>query len=379
MFFKRPQLHQPTRPRIFNPITRFFMWASKTDVDLVSLATWWARSTQVAMGFFVCVTAALAFVAAYYTVGAFTTNQVLTVSLAVGWMIFIFFADREIVGYLNIDNRSASPMWFRILLALGIGISVAIPMELMLFQERIDQQIKRKYLDDNKDALGDYKARENQLDGRRQGLQKQLSELRSQQSSWGKIMDDEIVGRATTGRSGLSGEGPAFRNAQEQQLAVRRQMQDTRNDLAALEKDQQRADSQFTKQETPQITNFVTRYEAMDAVTSDSWPLRKLSWLITLVFILIDVFPAVMKTLTPFSDYIHLVVADMRENIARVDAISDRNYSVAVEDPTWPEPSVAEKFSRVRFSLPPAPEERPTPSANKRRREREAVYETTRR
>ena len=65
-----PQIYRPRRSD-FNPITRVFLWASKTDHELCSLASWWATSTQVALGVFVCLTALLAFASANYLMKTF--------------------------------------------------------------------------------------------------------------------------------------------------------------------------------------------------------------------------------------------------------------------------------------------------------------------
>ena len=59
---------------------------------------------------------------------------------------------------------------------------------------------------------------------------------------------------------------------------------------------------------------------------------------------------ALLKMLTPAVDYQHLVNAEIRENVARIDEISDRNYRLAMENPEVPRLSVAEKFTIVRYT-----------------------------
>ena len=75
-----------------------------------------------------------------------------------------------------------------------------------------------------------------------------------------------------------------------------------------------------------------------------------LSWVVTLTLIFMDMTPALLKLLTPHSDYNHLVKAEIRENRARIDELGDRNYRLAMENPEIPELSVSEKFTRVRYS-----------------------------
>ena len=88
----------------------------------------------------------------------------------------------------------------------------------------------------------------------------------------------------------------------------------------------------------------------MDRVVHSSDALFRLSWVVTLTLILIEMTPALLKLLTPHVDYHHLVKAEIRENITRIDEISDRNYRLAMEHPEVPELSVSEKFTIVRYS-----------------------------
>ena len=62
--------------------------------------------------------------------------------------MFIFFLDREIVG--GIDKSTAV---VRPLLALFIGMLAAIPVELWVFEARVDQELQRQYREDNKEQL----------------------------------------------------------------------------------------------------------------------------------------------------------------------------------------------------------------------------------
>ena len=75
--------------------------------------------------------------------------------------------------------------------------------------------------------------------------------------------------------------------------------------------------------------------------------------MITLALTLVEMTPALLKILTPHVDYHHLVQAEIRENVARIDEISDRNYRLAMENPEVPRHSVAEKFTIVRYTRIP--------------------------
>jgi hypothetical protein len=339
----------PAPAPVRNPLAMMLFWLSKTDTRLVSVCSRWAMATQAAFGVFVLFTAALAFGAAYYTLSTLNAPGWLIPWMALGWSLFVATCDREIAGSLDKTTAIVRPV-----LALFLGTLTAIPIELYVFQERIDQQLQRQYREDNKQQLERLEATESQLDQRRAGMESTLAELRKQDTDWGRIMDQELAGRSGPGRTGLSGAGPVFENAQTQQAAVRQRMREVRQDLDQMERtlpeERRRLEGGFRREEVGRVTNFVTRYEALDKVIHSSDALYRLSWLIMLALILVESMPAILKILTPHIDYHHLVRAEIRENVARIDEISERNYRLAIENPEVPRLSVAEKFTIVRYT-----------------------------
>jgi hypothetical protein len=339
---------QEPRQAIRNPIVLTLLWASKTDSRLAAVCTRWAIATQCALGVFVGFTALLAFGAAYYTLSTLHVASSTAMWIAILYAVFIGALDREIVGGLDKATAIVRPI-----LSLFIGTIIAIPIELWVFQSRIDQDLKRQYRSENQAQFDELRTAQNKLDQSHAGLEAQLVELRRQEHDWGKAMDDELVGRQKADRSGVPGAGPVFENAKRQQADVRQRIEEVRRDLRdaerALPAERQRFEEAFQRQEINLVSDFVTRYEALHRVIHSSDPLYRLSWLITLTLILIEMTPALLKVLTPHADYHHLARAEIRENVTRIDEISDRNYRMAIQNPEAPEPSVSEKFTAVRF------------------------------
>jgi hypothetical protein len=342
----------PVPAPVRNPITITLFWLSKTDARLVSVCSRWAIATQAAFGIFVAFTAALAFGAAYYTLSTLNAPGRLVPWIAIAWSVFVLFLDREIAGSLDKTTAIVRPF-----LALFIGTLVAIPIELWVFQARVDQELQRQYRQDNRQQFDNLRVNQAQLDRRREDLESTLADLRRQDADWARVLDAEAVGRLAPGRTGVPGAGPAFQNAQEQQSSVRQRMQEYRHDLERLEgsvpAERRRLEELFQREEVGKTTDFVARYEAMDKVIHSSDALFRLSWLITLALILVEMTPALLKVLTPHVDYHHLVSAEIRENVARIDEISERNYRLAMENPEVPRLSVAEKFTIVRYTPVP--------------------------
>ena len=344
----------PVSVPIRNPLILVLFWASKTDPRLAAVCSRWARATQAAFGLFVFFTTALAFGAAYYTLSTLAVPARWSLWIAVAWALFVCFLDREIVGGLDKATALVRP-----LLALAIGTIVAIPIELWIFQDRVDQELAKQYRQNNQEQFVRLRAAHNQMEARRTELQSTLAELRKQETDWGRVMDDELVGRPKAGRSGISGAGPVFDNAKAQQEGVRDRIGEVRRDLEELQRslplERQRLNEEFQREEVAYLRTFAVRYEALQDVVHSSIALYRLSWGVTIFFILLETTPALIKLLTPNVDYHHLVNAEIQENILRIDEIAFRNYELAKRDPNKPHLSVSEKFALVRFA--PLPEE----------------------
>jgi hypothetical protein len=343
----------PVPVPVRNPVSLALFWLSKTDPRLVSVCSWWAIATQAAFGVFVAFTALLAFGAAHYTLTTLGAPNSLVPLVSLGWAVFILFLDREIAGSLDKTTAIVRPF-----LALFIGTLTSVPIQLGVFQARVDQELQRQYRLDNKQQLDEVHLQESLLDKRRDDLVSTLGDLQKQERDWANTLDAEAVGRAGLGRTGMPGAGPAFNNALAQQVSVRRRIEEVRHDLAqmdqSLPEQRRRLEGQFRREEVGKTMDFVTRYEAMNRVIHNSDSLYWLSWLITLALILIEMTPALLKILTPHVDYHHLVQAEIRENVARIDEISDRNYRLAMENPEIARYSAAEKFAIVRYAPIPS-------------------------
>jgi len=340
---------------IRNPLTLALFWASKTDPRLAAVCSRFAQATQGALGFFVLISASMAFLAAFCTLSTVSVVSGSSIRwIALGYAAFILACDREIVGSLD---RTAAVV--RPVLALLISAILTIPLELAIFQPRVDQELERQYRYDNKHQIEGLHSALAKLDVRRSDLERSITDLQGQEREWAGILDSEAVGRPGTGRTGVQGIGPAFRNAQAQQESVRERIREVRRDLERLDRslpaERQRLEAQFRQEEIRTTKDFASRYEALGKVIHSSDALYTLSWILWAALAAIEMMGAVLKLFSPGNDYLHLVKAEIRENCARIDELSDRNYRLAMENPEIPRLSVAEKFTIVRYTpIPPS-------------------------
>ena len=334
---------------IGNPFTRFFLWASKTDYRIIGSCTNWTRKTHVARGFFVLATSILAFVAMDYALSTTGRTSRLAFPLALLFAAVIFMFDRELVGHWS--RRS---LWIRFILSVFLGATVAVPLVMSLMQERIDQQIERDYVANNKDEISRLKQRQQEADKHQADLQNQLIELRSQAQEAGRNREAEVVGRVIAGQTtGIAGEGPAYKAANERLAFINAQEKEIQEELSRISEDRTRIAADYKAQEIKPVYDFPSRFEALDHATHFLTPMWKVYWAITLLLITFDTMPVLMKMLSPVTDYDQLLAVQVSENNHRVGKIAEFNIGAISADFLSPKPSALELFERT-FESPDA-------------------------
>jgi hypothetical protein len=327
-----------------NPVTDFLLWAAKTDCRLLRLCTPFTQKTHVARGYFVLLTSLFSLGSCYYTVSTIASSSpMVAVPLSLLWASMIFMIDRELVG-----NWSRRSLWLRVALATILGLIIAIPAEIRVMEGRIDQQIARTYNKENGDAIARLQQRQRDADQHEADLRQQLAGLRGEVEETGRNLEAEIVGRMIAHQTtGLAGKGPAYEAASQRLDILDTQIKNVYDELNQVQDDRARIIADFKRQEIAPVHDFPTRYEALESATPWFSPMWKLSWFITLAFILVDMMPVLMKAFSPVTDYDRLLAAQVRENIERVRVVADSNAQVMDKGFLTPRPSTVELFEKL--------------------------------
>lgn len=328
----------------FKPVSGFFLWASKTDRRILRLCAPWTQMTHISRGFFVIETALFAAGAAYYTlITTVSSNGTAALVIALLWGAMILMIDRELVGAWS--RRS---LWIRVLLAAVIGMTVAIPAELRVLQGRIDQQIVREQQKENGALIGRFHAQQDQLNQREQQLQAQIADFRNQSAIASRNKEAESVGAVIAGETtGIKGEGPAYHAADDRIRELQQQIDAAAAQLKDVQAARDRIASEMKNEEIAAVYDFPSRYEALTKATDSSRPLWRLAWLITLVFVGIDMVPVLMKALSPVTDYDHLLAAQVKENIQRARRIAEYNADLMETEFLTRRATTVESYERV--------------------------------
>lgn len=310
----------------------FLRWLAKTDPDAIRLCGPVTQLSQTSFGIMILFTGLLAFCSGSYAVYVVWHSSALAVVVGIVYSLMIMSFDREIVS-----ATSKGSVWLRVPLAFLLGIVIAVPIELRILEERIDQELLRRSHSENQSAFDRRLTQENDYRTRRNSLEAAVQKYQSNVDEWGRNIEAEVVGRQAKGRTGHAGEGPAYRAALEQLVRNKELLADSRKQLDSLLKEEEgvrvRAKQEFDEMTVHPVYDLLSRIEGLAAITAQSSAAAAMSWSITALLIMIELFPALIKLLSPYSEYTAMVEARRREAIQRVHGITNSHLSTIEANP----------------------------------------------
>ncbi len=307
------------------------LFLSKTDKDVYHKCPRSAKNTQLAFGLFVLLTGILAFCSGTYAIlNMFTdfdweTNEVsfnkqgylIAPLLGLLYATMIIAIDREVVA-----AKSKGTAFVRLLLALVIGIIVAIPIELKLLEGKIEKQLITNYKTENQNETQEKKEAIEGVKTRKSVLEGDIAKAQKEINRWSEIMEQEAVGKVRNGRTGKAGTGPAYREAERNMnlhLENKRIAQKRYDDFMDNEYngELQNANKRFEDQQIVQQFDLLSKFQALHQVIEEdkTGSTKWMSWGIRILFILFEIIPSLIKLMTSSTEYDALLEARRRMNI----------------------------------------------------------------
>lgn len=319
-------------------LERFFQYLSNTDHDVIQspLCTKSVRMTQTMLGVMVFITGVFAFLSASFAMNVAFDNVALAVLVGIFWGVMIIWFDRAIVS-----ARDKRAILIRLPIALIIGFTVSIPLEIQLLKGRLDKFLLDKAQVENKDVIERRKSQIDSLQNRKNQLETDVKKYSDAVAFWSDSMEAETVGRVKEGRTGKSGQGPAYMEASRNKKLNEDLLEKTSLKLQELEtkevKEKEQIDSEFNNTKMgfrPQDYGFLSTFEALEELKDVSLPAWKLSWLLRLLFIFVELFPALLKLFLPYSIYDAILEASRRESVQLVHFIANQRINEIAATPS---------------------------------------------
>lgn len=319
-------------------LTRFFQYLSKTDPNAVSspACSASARMTQTMLGVMVFITGIFASISASFAIYTAFKSVSIAVSVGILWGLMIIWFDRAIVASANRWTIA-----IRLPIALIIGFSVSIPLELKILEGRLDKFLTDKSKIENKDVLDRRNAQINSFQNQKKVLEDAVDKYGENVAKWSNAMEAEARGRPREGSPRPKGRGPVWDEARMNKETNEKLLKDTTDRLTAL-KEKEAAELKRIDDElinpivgyTQQDYTFLSRFEALEGLKQESAPARDLSWLLRLLFVFVEMFPALLKLFLPYSSYDALQESNRREAVQLVHSIANERMTRMASNPS---------------------------------------------
>jgi hypothetical protein len=305
--------------------------------------------TQTSLGLMVLLTGVLAFFSGSYGIyTAFAGHSwaiFLAIPLGVIYSVMIIAFDREIVG-----SQSKRAVWVRLPLAIVIGFIVAVPLELRLLEDSVNKRLNMASQEDNKLIMDRLRAKQDELDLRRKELRDQVKHYRDDINKWNAAMEAETVGRQIVGRTGRAGQGPAYNEAERNRDSAQAFLSQYENELNQQEtidgNERQRLLAEYKTSRVEQAWDFLARYQALDQLKSSSEAAFAISWGLRIFFILIEVFPSLLKLFLSYNEYNAIVEARRRAKVQLVHALGNKELDeLAANPPNYPQTTLLDALN----------------------------------
>jgi Domain of unknown function (DUF4407) len=319
-------------------LTHFFQYLSKTDQDAISspACSASARMTQTMLGVMVFITGVFAFLSAAFAINTAFNSVPLAVLVGVLWGLMIIWFDRAIVSSAN-----KSTIMIRLPIALIIGFSVSIPLELKILEGRLEKFLTDKSKIENKDVLDRRNTQIASFQNQKKVLEDAEAKYGDNVAKWSDAMEAEARGREREGQPRPAGRGPIWDEARMNKATNEKLLQDTTERLNALKEKEstelQRIDDELKNPMvgfTQQDYTFLSKFEALEDLKQESAPARELSWLLRLLFVFVEMFPALLKLFLPYSSYDALLESHRRESVQLVHSIANERMTRMASKPS---------------------------------------------
>jgi len=292
--------------------TRFLWWLSTAEKELIQDCSV-DRNRYAITGMAVLGTWLFATLAWSYFFSTVVDTSVIAILLGIFMGLIILGIDRALIKGITASNkRKATPILFRLILALTIGTFMAQPALLYLFDKEIHVQISldnenRKMSKQHElDSL--YAPVVAQLQSQKNSLQQQLDSKYNEVAASRDAFIAETDGTGGSGRIGLKDIAHAKQN--EYQKLDESYAQLNESSLPKLNSIDSTTDAiAQTKQKEMQAFNtlmndgFLTRIEALHNLIKSNGAAQFRYYLLLVILVLIELMPVIAKSLLPDGTY----------------------------------------------------------------------------
>ena len=259
------------------------------------------------------------------------------IAFGIFWGLLVFNLDRFIVNTMYSDGlptiswgeiRSGLP---RIIMAIFLGIVISTPLEMKIFEDRINSQLVKDNIRRTNETRAEAEKGNKTLIDRRDALEKERTAISTRLAAANKELKEEGEGSALSGKAG---HGPIYADKEANRNAIQQELTDWDNAHKTELEDIKKQISENSTKIGADIAKgnnengFCVRYEAFANVKEANISLEIVSIVIMLLFIIIETAPTFFKMMMSSGEYDD----KLREEMHRARVLADKGISDINDD-----------------------------------------------
>lgn len=319
--------------------TRFLWWLSTAEAELLESCVI-DRNRYAIVGMTVLGTWSFATLAWTYFFSTVVSNGWMAVLLGLFMGGMILTIDRALIKGISSSNKKKwMPLLFRSMLALVIGVFMAQPALLYLFDKEIHVQVSLDNEQRKKEKLQKqdsvFYAEKKSLENTKNQLQQQLSNRYAEVSGAREAFIRETDGTGGSKKIGLKDIAQAKQREylkletdykiKEQEILP--QIKNTDSSLASIQASIQKEQAAF---EALLNDGFITRIEALNHLVKNNGAVAFRYYLLVIILLLIELMPVISKTLLPEGSYDRKVL--LREEMEKEIIAKNHERELALKE-----------------------------------------------
>jgi hypothetical protein len=324
-------MSEQKKNQIFGPFSRFFLFCAAADLDLLSKCPSSEHHKYTGVGVTVFFTGLLACASGGYALFTAFQSVALSVLLGILWGLLVFNLDRFLVSTMKkskgkiLELVQISP---RLLLAVLLSLVISVPLELRIFKEEIDEQIYYAGTAKLDQLESTYNQRLEKRQKQVEAIRASLDKKQEQRDAFYQQYICECDGTCGTGQKGKGSEcerkESRFRKSDEELSIARLQNE---SELARIREDQSQIQLQYRDERVKLQASFadglLIRLNALEDLPSGP------QLAIVLLLIAIEIAPILVKLLSPYGPYDHLLkTLEYEFEMDEIAAINMRNQQL---------------------------------------------------
>ncbi|MEA3425404.1 MAG: DUF4407 domain-containing protein [Bacteroidota bacterium] len=319
--------------------TRFLWWLSTAEPEILAGCVV-DRGRYAIVGMTVLGTWAFATLAWSYFFSTVVSNWFIAILLGVFMGAIILTIDRALIKGISRSNKKRGlPLAFRAILALVIGLFMAQPALLYLFDKEIHVQISLDNEQRRRDKRGRqdtlYAAQKTRLQQQKNSLQQELNSRYAEVSAARDAFIRETDGTGGSKKIGLKDIAQAKqREYQKLDADYRLKQQEVLPQIKASDSLMATIDATIRKEqdafEVLLNDGFITRIEALNHLVQNNLSVAFRYYLLVIILLLIELMPVITKSILPEGSYDKKL--DLREALEKELAQKNHERELAIKE-----------------------------------------------